>query len=140
MSPTPPDLAELHAALSLAQPALIALRYRSALVLDDILRSARQLIAPRQLHELRFQPQPDGAESSAFRLMAKVGPLAIDDIPVIALRPEPGADASSPALPTFWKVINSQREALGRLPAIVLICLDEAHAAAAYHYASDLLS
>ncbi|MBK8035767.1 MAG: hypothetical protein IPK22_01325 [Verrucomicrobiaceae bacterium] len=140
MSNPSPDLSELHAALSLAQPALIALRYRSALVLDDILRSARQLIAPRSLHELRFEISPHRTEASAFQLVHQATQLASADIPVIAIRPEPGAATDSPDLPAFWKALNSQREALGRVPAIVIICLDEAHTATAYQHATDLLS
>jgi tetratricopeptide (TPR) repeat protein len=140
MSNLTPDLSELHGALSLAQPALISLRYRSALVLDDILRTMRQLIAPRVLHELRYQAETDRAETAAFQLVSNTNQLATEDIPVIALRPEPGADPKSPALATFWKVVNGQRETLGHLKAIVLICLDDAHTAAAYYHARDLIS
>ena len=140
MSNPAPDLTELHAALNLAQPTLISLRYRSALVLDDILRTMRQLIAPRLLHELRYQAGEERVEAAAIQLVDSTSQLAADDIPVIALRPEPGADPKSPALATFWKVVNGQREALGNLNAIVLICLDDAHTAAAYHHARDLIS
>jgi tetratricopeptide (TPR) repeat protein len=140
MSPQTPELSELHAALSLAQPALISLRYRSALVLDDILRTMRQLIAPRLVHELVYQPEADREEAAAFQLVSSAGQLTADDIPVIALRPEPGADPKSPALAAFWKVVNGQRETLGHLNAIILICLDDAHTGAAYHHARDLIS
>jgi tetratricopeptide (TPR) repeat protein len=140
MSNLAPDLSELHAALSLAQPALFSLRYRSALVLDDILRTMRQLIAPRLLHELRYQVETDRVEAAAFQLVSSANHLAADEIPVIALRPEPGADPKSPALAAFWKVVNGQRETLGHLNAIVLICLDDAHTGAAYHHARDLIS
>ena len=140
MSPQTPELSELHAALSLTQPALISLRYRSALVLDDILRTMRQLIAPRLVHELVYQAEADREEAAAFQLVSSASQLTADDIPVIALRPEPGADPKSPALAAFWKVVNGQRETLGHLDAIVLICLDDAHTGAAYHHARDLIS
>jgi hypothetical protein len=87
-----------------------------------------------------YQAETGRAEAAAFQLVGSASQLATDDIPVIALRPEPGADPKSPALATFWKVVNGQRETLGHLNAIVLICLDDAHTSAAYHHARDLIS
>ena len=48
------DLDALHAALAMRQPALVLLRYRSALVLDEHLRALRLLLAPRPCTSCAF--------------------------------------------------------------------------------------
>ncbi len=134
------DLDALHAALAMRQPALVLLRYRSALVLDEHLRALRLLLAPRALHELRFRGVTDRPHAEVTKLMDEARRLANATIPVVCLRPDPGADADSPVLAEFWKLMNGQREAMGALPAILLLCLDDAHTPAAYHHARDLMS
>ena len=141
MSEHPPaDLDELTSCLGVPVPGLILLRYRSALVLDALLAAQRAHLGDRLLHEVRYDPRSTGAESSPSSLAEHCRSLAATGIPIIVLRPEPGAAADQPEVAFFWKQMNAQREALGALPAQILLCLDEAHTAAAFHHAKDLVS
>ncbi len=126
--------------LGVPTPGLLLLRYRSALVLDELIRTVRPLLAPRPLREIRFDPRIPGPAGNPDHLAAECRSLAGADTPVLFLRPEPGAAADLPEMAPFWKELNARREALGATQALIVLCLDDAHTAAAFHHAKDLLS
>jgi tetratricopeptide (TPR) repeat protein len=136
----PPDASELISCLSVPVPGLLMLRYRSALVLDALIQTLRTSLPDRQVDELRFDPRSSGPQGAPGKLLDACRTLAREETPIIILRPEPGATADMPELATFWKQLNSLREPLGSLPAQVLVCLDQAHTAAAFHHGKDLIS
>ena len=137
------DLTELAACLGTPVPGLFLLRYRSALVLDDLVTRLRPQLGTRPLHEVRYDPRAaDQEQGSPSALTDRCRALADTTIPVLFLRPEPGdvAEAAIATVATFWKQLNSRREALGALSVQIVLCLDQAQTPFAFSHARDLIS
>jgi tetratricopeptide (TPR) repeat protein len=137
------DLTELAACLGTPVPGLFLLRYRSALVLDDLIARLRLQLGARPLHEVRYDPRAaDQEQGSPSALTDRCRALADATIPVLFLRPEPGdvAEAAVATVANFWKQLNSRREPLGDLSAQTVLCLDLAQTPFAFSHAKDLIS
>ncbi|MEY2880659.1 MAG: hypothetical protein RLZZ15_3039 [Verrucomicrobiota bacterium] len=137
------DLTELAACLGTPVPGVFLLRYRSALVLDDLVSRLRPTLDSRLLHEVRYDPRAaDQEQGSPSALTARCRALAGAAIPALFLRPEPGdiAEAALATVASFWKQLNAQREPLGALSAQIVLCLDLAQTPFAFSHARDLIS
>lgn len=140
-APSLPDLPELAECLAAPVPGLLLLRYASAVALDQLLSGLRSRIEPRPLHEVHYEPRSKEL-GYCPELVDRCRSLASPKVPAIFLRPVPGnvAEADVSAVVTFWKQLNSLREAMGDFSAQIILCLDVPQTPFAFSHARDLIS
>lgn len=136
------ELAALRGLLAQPMAGLHLLEFATMPQLEEILAEVRPLCGGRACLEIAYDPPRENPARLIERLRERIAKLPADPPPLVLLHPValPDAAADGPVAMEFWKALNFRREALGALPAQILLCVDPWHHSHLVDRALDLLS
>lgn len=136
------ELAALRGLLGQPAAGLHLLEFATMPQLEEIFAEIRPLCGGRGCLEIAYDPPREEPGQLLSQVQQAIANLPPGPPPLLLLHPAalPDAAQDGPAAIRFWKSLNFHREALGALPAQVLLCVDPWHHGYLVDQALDLLS
>lgn len=136
------ELADLRGLLSQPVQGIHLLEFATIPQLESIITEIRPLCAERPCIILKYDPPRENPALLLDRARQEIQHHPQEPVPLLILRPIalPDATHDGPAAADFWKALNFRREAIGVLPAQILLCVDPWHLGHLVDEGLDLLS